>query len=124
MAHVLVLVLENLRQCHEVLRAWEEAGAPGATVLESAGLAHLRGALRDDLPLMPSLRDILSTHEVHQRTLFTVLEDEAVLQRVIEATQRVVGDFSQPHTGILFVVPVAFGLGLGKRGLGRSEEKA
>jgi nitrogen regulatory protein PII len=124
MAHVLVLVLENLRLCQDVLRAWEEAGAPGVTVLESTGLARLRAALRDDLPLMPSLRDVLSAHEMHHRTLFTVIEDEAVLKRVVEATERVVGDFSEPHTGILFAVPVAFGLGLRKRARGRSEGKA
>ncbi|MGC8839119.1 MAG: hypothetical protein ACP5UM_11955, partial [Anaerolineae bacterium] len=70
MAHVLVLVLENLRQCQDILRAWEEAGAPGVTVLESTGLARLRGVLRDDLPLMPSLRDVLSAREMHHRTLF------------------------------------------------------
>jgi hypothetical protein len=35
-----------------------------------------------------------------------------------------VGDFSEPHTGILFAVPVAFGLGLRKRARGRSEGKA
>ncbi|MGQ9458004.1 MAG: hypothetical protein ACUVXH_02470 [Anaerolineae bacterium] len=119
MAHVLVLVLENLRLCQDVLKAWEEAGAPGVTVLESTGLARLRAVLRDDLPLMPSLRDVLSTREMHHRTLFTVIEDEAVLKRVVEATERVVGDFSEPHTGILFAVPVAFGLGLRKR----SEER-
>lgn len=124
MAHVLVLVLENLRLCQDILRAWEEAGAPGATVLESTGLARLRAALRDDLPLMPSLRDVLSSRELHHRTLFTVIEDEAVLKRVVEATERVVGDFSEPHTGILFAVPVAFGLGLRKRGRWHPEEKA
>lgn len=119
MAHVLVLVLENLRLCQEVLKAWEEAGAPGVTVLESTGLARLCTVLRDDLPLMPSLRDVLSAREMHHRTLFTVIEDEAVLERVVEATERVVGDFSEPRTGILFAVPVTFGLGLRKR----SEER-
>ncbi len=115
MAHVLVLVLENLRLCQDVLRAWEEAGAPGATILESIGMAHLRGVLRDDLPLMPSLRDVLSSRELHHRTLFTVIEDETTLERVIQATEGVVGDFSQPHTGLLFVVPVTFSLGLKKQ---------
>ncbi len=123
MAHVLVLVLENLRLCQDVLRAWEEAGAPGATILESIGMAHLRGVLRDDLPLMPSLRDVLSSRELHHRTLFTVIEDETVLKRVVEATERVVGDFNEPHTGILFAMPVAFGRGLRKRSPGPSERK-
>ena len=123
MAHLLVVVLGNLKQCPDILNAWEEAGVPGVTILESTGLGRLRGILRDDLPLMPSLRDLFSSRELHHRTLFTVIEDEATLKQVIQATERVVGDFTQPHTGLLFVVPVTFGLGLQKRTGGGSEEK-
>jgi hypothetical protein len=59
MAHLVVFVLDNLEQCSAVLEAWEEAGALGVTILESTGLRRLRGVMRDDLPLLPSLRDLL-----------------------------------------------------------------
>ena len=114
MAQLLVLVLDNYLQCPRVLTAWEEAGAPGVTILESTGLKRVMGAIRDDLPLMPSLRDFLASSELDHRTLFTVIEDEETLEKVIEATESVVGDFSKPHSGLLFVVPVTRALGLRK----------
>jgi hypothetical protein len=115
MTNLLVFVLDNLEQCPDILDAWEEAGIPGVTILESTGLGHLRNAMRDDLPLLPSLRDLLASRELHHRTFFTVIEDEATLERVIAATERIVGDFTRHHTGLLFVVPVIRVLGLEKR---------
>jgi len=115
MAHLVVLVLDNLEQCSAILEAWEEAGVPGATILESTGLRRLRGVLRDDLPLLPSLRDLLASQELRHRTLFTVVEDEATVQRIIAATERIIGDFTRDNTGLLFVVPVSRVLGLEKR---------
>mgnify|MGYP001033126869 CR=1 FL=1 len=115
MAYLVVFVLDNLEQCSVVLDAWEEAGVPGVTILESTGLGHLRGAMRDDLPLIPSLRDLLASQELHHRTLFSVIPDEATVERVITATERVIGDFTRHHTGLLFVIPVVRVLGLEKR---------
>lgn len=115
MAYVLVLVLDNLKQYPAMLDAWEEAGVGSVIILESSGLRRIRGILSDDLPLIPSLRDLFATREFQHRTLFTVVEDEATLERVIAATEQVVGDLNEPHTGLLFVVPVSRVLGLHKR---------
>lgn len=115
MAHLIVFVLDCMEECPNILDAWEQAGAPGATILESSGVARMKAALRDDLPPLPSLRDLLSSRETHHRTIFTVVEDDDTLERVIVATQATVGDLSKPNTGILFVVPVTRVLGLVKR---------
>lgn len=115
MAYLVVLVLDNLEQCPAVLDAWEQAGVGGITILESSGLGRMRGILSDDLPLIPSLRDLLATREFQHRTLFTVVEDEATVERVIATTERVVGDLNEPHTGLLFALPVSRVLGLHKR---------
>ncbi|MCS7222713.1 MAG: hypothetical protein RML36_09850 [Anaerolineae bacterium] len=115
MAYLVVFVLDSLEQCSAVLDAWEETGVPGVTILESTGLGHLRGAMRDDLPLIPSLRDLLASRESHHRVLFSVIPDEATVEKVIAATEQVIGDFTRHHTGLLFVVPVVRVLGLEKR---------
>lgn len=119
MANLLVLVLDELDKFPAILEAWEQAGVPGVTVLDSVGTRQLKERVsRDDVPLMPSLRSLFAADEDHNRTLFTVIQDDAVLERVIAAAQNVVGDFMQPHTGILFVVPVsrAWGVPKAKRG--------
>ncbi|MCX7682862.1 MAG: hypothetical protein N2508_13015 [Anaerolineae bacterium] len=112
MAYLVVFVLDDPTQCPDVLRAWDEAGVSGVTILESTGIGRLQKVIWDDLPLVPALRDLLGTRECHHRTLLTVVRDEETVDRVIEATQRIVGDLNQPHTGFLFVIPVVRVLGL------------
>lgn len=119
MANLLVFVLDCVEECPNVLDAWEKVGVTGVTILESTGMARVRNAIRDDMPLMPSLRDLLSGREEHHRTLFSVVEDDEILERAIAVTQEVVGDLSDENTGILFVMPVTRVLGLRKRGAGQ-----
>jgi hypothetical protein len=115
MAHLLVFVLDNLEQISDILDAWDKAGSPGVTILESTGQRRVNGAIRDDLPLLPSLGSLLTSEETRHRTLFSVIEDEATLESVIAATEQIIGDFSHHHSGLLFVVPVTRVLGLEKK---------
>ena len=114
---LVLFVLHDPNKLPDLLRAWEEVGVRGATILPSTGLARLRQslALRDDLPIMPSLRDFYHFDEGTNRTLFTVLEDEALIEPLREATERVVGPLDQPETGLLVVLPALRVYGLGGR---------
>lgn len=113
---LILFVLHDPEKLRALLDAWTEAGINGATVLYSTGLGRLNQAeaLRDDLPLMPSLEDFLPHVEHLSRTIFSMIEDEAVVERVVAATQRVVGDLCEPDRGLLIVLPVAQVYGLRK----------
>ena len=113
MYHMILLILDKLEQCPSVLDAWDAAGAAGITILESTGLARARkSALRDDLPLMPSIDSLLKGREEHHRTIFTVVDDETHVDRIIEATEEITGNLDEPNSGVLFVLPVARAVGL------------
>lgn len=114
MKYMVIAVIDELEKCPSILRAWEDVGVVGITILESTGLGRIRQGehLRDDLPLMPSLRNLLQTREEHHRTMFTIVDNEAMIDRIFEATETVVGDLNMPHTGILFAVPVARAYGI------------
>ncbi len=114
MTHLLVLVVDNLDQFPAILNAWEEIGVPGITVLESLGSRRVREGLRDDLPLLISLRAVLEMEETHNRTLFAIIDNELLLEKAVQAAVQIVGDFTQPHTGILFTIPVDRALGIVK----------
>jgi nitrogen regulatory protein P-II 1 len=111
---LVLFVLHDPEKLHALLDAWKEAGVSGATVLFSTGLGRLSqsSALRDDLPLMPSLEDFLPRAESLSRTIFSMIDDDAVVDRVVEATRRVVGDLDQPDRGLLMVLPVSRVYGL------------
>jgi nitrogen regulatory protein PII len=116
MPFLVVLVLDDPNQSDLLLDAWEQAGANGITMLESSGHGRVRRAsLRDDMALLPTLRHILRGGEEHHRTFFSLVENEAQVQALVSAAQQVVGDFNQPHTGLLFVMPVAQVYGLQKQ---------
>lgn len=113
MYHMVLLIVNNLEQCPNVLDAWEAAEVPGITILESTGLGNIRQAgIRDDLPLMPSLSDLLRTKEHRHRTLFTVVEGEEKVEELIAISQKILGNMDQPDNGVLFVLPVSRVVGL------------
>ncbi len=114
MPQLVSLVVHDPGRVNEVVRAWLAAGVTGMTLLDSSGLGrHAREHdLRDDLPLFPSLRKVLEGEERHSRLLFSVVSDDFDVDRLIEATERVLGSLDRPDSGILFVLPVRRAVGL------------
>lgn len=108
MPTMVVLVLDNVDRLEDVLAAWWEAGAPGITILESSGVARYfaRHGVPDDLPIFPSLSSFMAHRETHHRTLFAVLPDGFVVERLFDATEAVLGSLSQPDNGIMFALPI------------------
>jgi len=107
MPNLVVAILLDIQRCHDVIRTWEEAGVTGATILDSVGMRHVMGgAYRDDLPLMPSLRNLLEAGEFNHRTIFSVVADDLDVDDLIRRTEAVIGNLDEPHSGFLFVVPV------------------
>ena len=114
MPQLVHLVLSDPSHVDDVVRGWLEAGVRGLTIVDSTGLAHhLRGeGVRDDVPLFPSLRRMLASGERHNRMLMSVLPDDFDIDRLVAATEAVVGRLDDHNTGILFVVPVTRVVGL------------
>lgn len=113
MHQMVLLVLNNVEQCNPVLKAWEDAGVGGATIIHTTGMGRLkRASLRDDFPLMPSLADFLGDAEVQHRTVFTIIDDDSLVDKIVAATEKVTGDLNNPHTGMLVVLPVTRVIGM------------
>lgn len=114
---MILLVLHDPEKLPEILAAWEECGVPGITVWYSTGLGRLRDdqGLRDDLPLIPSYSDFFAQPEHNGRTIFSILDDDSLIPKIIAATEQIVGGLEQPGTGILAVLPISQARGLRKR---------
>lgn len=123
MNYLVVLIVENIDQCPDILDAWEEVGVLGVTVLASSGLGKIRRAgLRDDLPLMPSLQDLFENEEDQNRTLLSVVDSQEMVDKMVAVAKKVIGNLEEPHTGFLFVVPGVQAYGLGKHRTDRGSE--
>ena len=115
--YLILLVLNDPDKLEDLLIAWEENGVQGATVLFSTGLGRIRqmDAWRDDMPLIPSLRDFYELPENMNRTIFTIVREEARVDAIVSATKTVVGDLDESKTGLLLVLPVSRAYGVNKR---------
>ncbi len=114
--YLLLFVLHDPSKLEDLLDAWETEGVQRVTLLFSTGLGRLRHVkgLRDDLPLIPSLEDFYQHEDRFSRTLFTVISDMNMVQKLLRATTAVVGDLSQPNTGLMLVLPLVQAFGLEK----------
>lgn len=118
MHYLVVLVLDDVNLSSDIFDAWESAGVGGITIVESTGLARVRQkeGFRDDIPLMPSIRDLFHSREEHHRTVFSIVEGEEMVTRLITATEGVIGDLTRPDSGILFAMPLSHVIGVSRRG--------
>ncbi len=106
MPSMVMLVLHDLTYFNAVMAAWRDTGAPAITILDSVGSRELEEQVtRDDLPLMPSIRDLLQSDDAPRKSIFAIVED-AIVDPLIEATEKVMGDLSDAQKGILVVLPV------------------
>ncbi len=103
---LLVLILNDVSRVPKILSAFMEAGIPGTTVVECHGAMRvLRQSQVEPPPIFGALRHIIHEEYSEGRILLTVLSDEqlATARAII---RQVVGDLSQPDTGILFAMPI------------------
>lgn len=116
--YFVLFIMHNPDLLEELMDAWQEVGVQRATVVLSTGMRRLRQkqGMRDDIPLMPSLSDFYESAEAFSRTIFTTAKDESMIDRILAATEGVVGDLRNHETGVFLVLPVlrAHGLEKGK----------
>lgn len=116
---LVVLITAQVEKGLDVALAWEAAGAPGVTVVRAHGLHALREELRRgtiELPRMVvsmagAMAAILDNMEERSELLISLVEDTMV-DVLLDATTPVLGDLTEPHNGIVFVVPVERAIGV------------
>lgn len=115
MFYLVVLIINKLEHVPEILSKWEDLGIKGITILESTGHGKLkRSGLLDNLPLFFSLETLQELQEIHHRMAFSVVDSEALVEKMIATAQEVIGNLEDENTGFLFVLPVLKAIGLQK----------
>lgn len=104
--YTIFFVLDDPDKLREVLDALEKVGISGVTILESTGLNRVK---RKAFP-MRYLPDFYNQEENHL-TLMTIVKEEAMIEACLQATESVVGELSNPNTGIFAAWPISFAKG-------------
>ena len=104
MAQLLVVILNEPAHLPALLDAWQDIGLPGTTILDSASARRAKGWLHQ--VGLSAVGELLSSSEVKNKTLFSVIDDDDLLEEAISTTEEIVGGLDVPHRGLLFVVPI------------------
>lgn len=116
---LVVLITAQVEAGLDIAQAWQDAGAPGVTIVRSHGLHTLQRELRSgsiELPRMiasmgAAMAAIIDNVEERGEIILSLVEDELV-ERLIAAANQTLGDLTQPNHGILFVLPIEQAIGV------------
>lgn len=114
MAKLVVLITSQIEDSHAVGEAWQKAGAPGVTIVESHGLRRLQRASQSSelLPGLVSMAQILRAAETSSLMILCAVDDSALVDRLVEATEAILGDLKLPGNGILLVLDLERAIGI------------
>jgi hypothetical protein len=110
--YMILFILDDAALLDEVLDAWYNIGVGGTTIFESTGI-HRRRAKRLSIPIRYLLPDVSDSLEGN-KTLLAVVPNEEIVQKCMLAAEGIVGDLSQPNTGVFASWPLGFVKGIPK----------
>ena len=117
---LIILITSNIESGLEVANRWQEAGAPGVTIIKSVGLYSLqqkikRGTMEMPLHMASSMTSVmaymLGEMEHTNHVLLSVVPAELIPQ-LMEEAKAVMGDLLKPNNGVAFVVPLDDAIGV------------
>lgn len=110
---LLVIVLNKVECLDKLLTSFGKNHIPGATILDSRGMAQELGE-HDELRFLGSLRRLMNPAHTENKTIFMVVPEEKVAA-VSEIVNKATGGLDHPDTGILFTLPIDYVEGVEKQ---------
>lgn len=103
--YALFIVLNKTNYLDDILEKFLEIGVTGATILDSQGMA---GAIADksSVPMFGLLKTILDDSKPYNKTIFTVLENQKMVEITAAAVKEVLGNDAKVGAGFMFSVPL------------------
>ena len=117
---LIILITSDEESGMEVASRWQEAGAPGVTIIRSVGLYSLQQKIgRDSLevPLhiassMTSLMAYALRQMDHTNHVLLSVVDKAQVAPMLDEAREVLGDLTQPDHGVALVLPLDEAIGV------------
>ncbi len=106
--HVLFIVLNEVDYLEEILTKFVDIGVGGATILESQGMgsAIVNSEIRN-VPLFGFLKSILDESHPYNKTIFTVIDNQELLEKTVHAVKELIGEEVGSGAGFMFTIPIA-----------------
>lgn len=101
--YLLIAVINDEDLLDELLTGWLDIGITGATVAETTDLLQL---LSHHVPIFAGLRSLTTGGAQHNRTIFTAIDDNDIVDKAIAYLETLLKTTEKSHQGIYFVVPL------------------
>ena len=113
--HALFLILNKTDQVEDVLNALVKVGVKGATIIDSQGMGSAMVSNNSEQAMMfGTFRKLFDREHPYNKTIFTVIETDELLDSAVKAIQETVGLLDKPNEGLMFTVPVGNVYGMAK----------
>lgn len=105
--NALFIVINEVDYVDEILEEFLDIGVKGATILDSQGMGSaIAQGDTSNIPLFGSLKRYLDSSRPYNKTIFTLIEDEELLEKAVRTVKEVVGDLDKLGVGIMFTIPI------------------
>ena len=103
----LFIVLNQTDYLEDILAKFVHLGVGGATIIDSQGMASaiVHGGIQS-ISLFGSLKSIIEGTSPYNKTIFTVINDEALLKATMDEIKLMLRRVNKPAAGFMFTVPV------------------
>ncbi|MFA9423053.1 MAG: hypothetical protein ACERLG_05725 [Sedimentibacter sp.] len=110
---MLMVILKKTELVEQIMHNLAESGIRGGTIVDGTGMAKALVNM-EDLPMFGMLRHLFLDEEklVSKLLIFVLKNDQVEITRGI--IKEVVGDLSEPNTGIMFSIPITDVEGFGE----------
>lgn len=108
--YLLMAIIDDPNKVVYILEGFLQIGIKGATIVDSIGMAHL---MADRVPIFSRFA-ASGVSERYNRMILVLIDNKEEVDGAIEVIQHVVGDLTQPETGLVWVLPVERCVGLNK----------
>ena len=109
---MVMFVLDDPNQLDAVLDAWHGVGVSGVTIVESIGSYRRRQVQRVRGRYLFGLPGLRECTEQCQYVLFAIVPDSLMADKCLEAAESIVGDLTEPNSGVLAAWELALAKGL------------
>ncbi|KYO65357.1 P-II family nitrogen regulator [Thermovenabulum gondwanense] len=104
--YLFVIILNKPEKLMKVLDVMKKNGSKGATVIDSIGAGEIMKKQEEDLPMIASIKRLKEEGFYTNKTILSVVEDIKTLQKIAQAIEDEVGNFSDKTMGIMFSMPL------------------
>ncbi len=103
--YLLIIHLDKTGSMQDILEIFTKNGLTGCTIFDTTGVGHTT-FLTNDAPAIASMARLFGPDRQYNKTVFSVIETEELLDKTMQDIEDRVGDFCKPDVGLMYAMPL------------------